>query len=95
MAFRLAPAGLPNLLRPAPSKVMFTRPSRRVESVAESQGAHSGYLIRCDGLLRSGEPCGRHIVLKPAEKTVCPFCERVFSRGYLGVVTPLTVVKAP
>lgn len=67
---------------------MFTRPTRRVESIAQSADPGSAhYLIACSGA-KDGVPCGEMIWVRPAEKSVCPHCEKVYSLGYLGVVDP-------
>jgi len=59
---------------------MFTRPSRRVESVGY-------YLIACSGA-KDGVPCGEMIEVRPAEKSDCPFCGKIYPLGYLGHVNP-------
>jgi hypothetical protein len=93
MAFRLAPVGLPHLLRPAPSKTMYLRPSTRMATIAESAAPGSThYLVACVGE-RDGAVCGHSILLSPTEKTICPHCGRVYGRGYLGYAGPIAVTK--
>lgn len=67
---------------------MFTRPSRRVNSIAQSADRGSAhYLIACSGA-KDGVPCGEMIWVQPSEKSECPHCGKVYQLGYLGHVNP-------
>lgn len=75
---------------------MFTRPARRVESIAQSAAPGSAhYLIACSGV-KDDAPCCAYILISPATKSECPACGKLYPAGFLSHIGgPISIEKAP